>query len=68
MSTMSVFSKLKHRGMTHSNFLLTVTVQSLVVEGLVLPEFLFFKWTTTRQACYVFSFFICRIALHYWGM
>jgi len=46
---MSVFSKLKHRGMTHSNFLLTVTVQSLNVEGVVLPEFLFLKWGTTRQ-------------------
>lgn len=49
MSGMSVFSKLKHRGMTHSNFLLTVTVQALVVEGVVLPEFLFLKWGTTRQ-------------------
>jgi len=46
---MSVFSKLKHRGMTHSNFLLTVTVQALIVEGVVLPEFLFLKWGTTRQ-------------------
>jgi hypothetical protein len=46
---MSVFSKLKHRGMTHSNFLLTVTVQTLSVEGVVLPEFLFLKWGTTRQ-------------------
>lgn len=49
MSSLSVFSKIKHRGMTHSNFLLTVTIQSLVVEGMPMPEFLFFKWSTTRQ-------------------
>lgn len=49
MSSLSVFSKIKHRGMTHSNFLLTVTIQSLAVENMPVPEFLFFKWSTTRQ-------------------
>lgn len=49
MSGMSVFSKIKHRGMTHSNFLLTVTIKSLIVEGIGLPDFLFLKWDTTRQ-------------------
>lgn len=44
-----MFSKIKHRGMSHSNFLLTVNVQSLTVEGSQLPDFLYLKWGTTRQ-------------------
>ena len=64
MSGMSVFSKIKHRGMTHSNFLLTVTVQSLTVEGVVLPEFLFLKWGTTRQVNLLPLLFVVSPALY----
>ncbi len=63
MSSMSVYSAIKHRGMSQSNYKLTVTINYLSSEVVAFPDFLFFKWSTTRQVYiyYFYSIFIVFI-------